>query len=66
MFQGPNGTLAPMPARMSHDIAPRIHERPSMRALKMRPLTTQAKAPSAVITRNWSSVRALNAAMTSS
>ncbi len=66
MFQGPKGTLAPMPARMSHDIAPRIHERPSIRAQKMRPLTTQARAPSAVITRNWSRVRALNASMTSS
>ena len=37
MFHGPNGTLAPIPARMSHDIVPRIHESPSMRALKIMP-----------------------------
>ncbi len=65
MFQGPKGTLAPMPARISHDIVPRSQERPSMRALKMSPLTTQATAPSAVITRNCESVRSWNASKTS-
>ena len=52
MFQGPNGTLEPMPDRISHESVPRRAEKPSMRALKTRPLATQAIAPRAVITRS--------------
>ena len=49
MFHGPNGTLAPMPDRISHDVGPRRIERPGMSAQKTRPLTSQASRPRMVM-----------------
>ena len=55
MFQGPNGTLAPIPARISQDIVPRMTDRPATSAENTRPLRTQAMIPSTVMIRNcWS------------
>ena len=65
MFHGPNGTLAPIPDRMSHAVGPRSTASPGMRAQKTRPLTSQASAPSAVMMTIWSGVSAWKAAMTS-
>src|SRR6185369_3518227 len=65
MFQGPNGTLEPMPDRISQDVGPRMIETPGMRAQKTRPLTNQAIAPRIVMIAIWLSVSAWNAAATS-
>ena len=65
MFHGPNGTLEPMPDRISHDVGPRMIERPGMSAQKTRPLTNQAITPRMVMTAIWLSVSAWKAAATS-
>ena len=65
MFHGPNGTLAPMPERISHEVGPRMTERPGMSAQKTSPLTNHAATPRTVITANWPSVSAWKAAATS-
>ena len=65
MFHGPNGTLEPMPDRISHDVGPRMIERPGMSAQKTRPLTNQAITPRIVMTTIWLSVSAWKAAATS-
>ena len=65
MFHGPNGMLAPMPPRMSHDMDPRIGDSPGIRAENTSPLTSQASAPSAVMITTWSGVSAWKAVKTS-
>ena len=65
MFQGPNGTLAPIPDRISHDVGPRMIERPGIRAQKTRPLTNHAITPRIVMSTISLSVRAWKAAATS-
>ena len=62
MFHGPNGTLEPIPDRISHDVGPRRIERPGMSAQKTRPLTNQAIAPRMVMTTIWLGVSAWKAA----
>ena len=65
MFHGPNGTLAPMPERISHEVGPRRIERPGMSAQKTSPLTSHANAPRVVMIANWLGVNAWKAAATS-
>jgi hypothetical protein len=65
MFHGPNGTLAPMPARINQDIAPRTTCNPGMRATNTSPLANQAIAPRIVITTICAGVSAWNASTTS-
>jgi len=65
MFQGPNGTLAPIPLRISHDVGPRRTESPGMSAQKTSPLTSQASAPRIVMMTICCSESAWKAARTS-
>ena len=65
MFQGPNGTLAQMPDRISQDVGPRMIETPGMSAQKTRPLTSQAVTPRMDMTAIWLNVSAWKAAATS-
>ena len=51
MFHGPNGMLAPMPARISQASVPRRRVSPGMSAENTAPVTTQAITPKTATSR---------------